>query len=67
MTAYEVTGELSIHVFSSSRHFTTRRSDADQRKIETLVPECVVSMMKIAVEHQHETAKRELDEFFRKL
>ncbi len=67
MTAHEATGELSIHVFSSSRFFTTRCSDSDQIKIESLVPECVASMMKIAVEHRRETAKRQLEEFFRKL
>ncbi len=67
MSQYEATGELSIHVFSSSSYFTTTWRDTEQTKVESFVPECIASMMKIAVEYRRRTAKRHQEEFFRKL
>ena len=67
VTHYEATGELSLHVFSNSRYFTTVWRDSDKAKIESLVPECIASMMKIAVEYRRNTAKRNQEELFRKL
>jgi hypothetical protein len=64
---YKPTGELSLHVFSHSNYFETSWDDTEQTKIESLVPECVASMMKIAVECRRNTAKRHQEEFFRKL
>jgi hypothetical protein len=67
MSRYEATGELSIHVSSSSNYFTTTWRDTEQTKVESLVPECIASMMKIAVEYRRGTVKRHQEEFFRKL
>lgn len=67
VTKYEPTGKLSIRVLSDSNYFTTIWSDTEQAKVETLVPECVATMMKIAVEHRRRTAKRQQEELFRKL
>jgi hypothetical protein len=64
---YEATGELSIHVSSNSNYFTTVWRDSEQAKIESLVPECVASVMKIAVEYRRNTARKRQEEFFRKL
>lgn len=64
---YEPTGELSIHVFSHSSYFPTAWHDSEQTKIESLVPQCVAGMMKIAVEYRRNTAKRVQEELFRKL
>ena len=64
---YEPTAELSLHVFSNSNYFTTIWRDTQQTKIESLVPECIASMMKIAVEYRRKKAKRHQEEFFRKL
>jgi hypothetical protein len=41
--------------------------DTDQTKVESFVPDCVASMMKIAVEYRRNTAKRQQEELFRKL
>ena len=67
VTKYEPTGKLSIRVLSDSDYFTTIWSDTEQAKVETLVPECVATMMKTAVEHRRRTAKRRQEELFRKL
>jgi hypothetical protein len=64
---YEPTGDLSLHIFSHSSYFRTSWSDTEHTKIESLVPECVASMMKVAVEHRRNTAKKNQEEFFRKL
>lgn len=64
---YEPTGALSLHIFSHSSYFKTCWDDTEQTTIETLVPEYVASMMKVAVEHRRNTAKRNQEEFFRKL
>lgn len=64
---YEPTGDLSLHVFSHSSYFKTSWNDTEQTKIESLVPECVASMMKVAVEHRRNTAKKNQEEFFQKL
>lgn len=64
---YEATGELSIQVFSNSNYFTTIWRDTKQTKVESHVPECVASMMKIAVEYRRNTAKRLQEELFKKL
>ena len=64
---YEATGELSIQVLSNSSYFGTIWRDTEQANIESLVPECVASMMKIAVEYRRNTAKRHQEELFRKL
>jgi hypothetical protein len=64
---YEPTGRLSLRVFSVSSHFKTSWEDTEQTKIESLVPECVASMMKVAVEYRRNTAKKNQEEFFRKL
>jgi hypothetical protein len=64
---YETTGELSIQVLSNSSYFGTTWRDTEQAKIELLVPECVASMMKIAVEYRRNTATRHQEELFRKL
>jgi hypothetical protein len=67
MSRYEATGELSIHVFSSSNYFTRVWRDTEHAKIDSLVPECIASMMKIAVEYRRSTAKRHQEESFRRL
>ncbi len=64
---YEATGELSIQVLSNSSYFSTIWRDTQQAKIESLAPECIASMMKIAVEYRRNTAKRHQEELFRKL
>jgi hypothetical protein len=64
---YEATGALSIQVFSNSSYFDTIWRDTEQRKIEGVIPECVASMMKIAVEYRRNTEKRHQEELFRKL
>jgi hypothetical protein len=64
---HEATGELSIQLFSHSKYFTTTWRDTDEMKVESLTPQCVASMMKIAVEYRRNTAKRRQEEFFRKL
>ena len=64
---YEPLGELSICIFSNSSYFTTIWHDTEQTKIESAVPECVASMMKIAVEYRRNTAKRHQEELFRRL
>jgi len=64
---YEATGELSIHVFSNSSYFTTIWRDTEHTKIESLVPDCIASMMKIAVEFRRNTAIRHQEDLFRKL
>jgi hypothetical protein len=64
---YQATGELSIQVLSNSSYFGTIWRDTEQAKIESLVPECVASMMKIAVEYRRNTAIRHQEELFRKL
>jgi len=64
---YEATGELSVHVFSGSSYFTTIWRDTEQTKIESLVPECIASIMKIAVEYRRATAKMHQEQFFQKL
>jgi hypothetical protein len=64
---YEATGELSIQVLSNSSYFATIWRDTEQVKIESLIPECVASMMKIAVEYRRNTAIRHQEELFRKL
>jgi hypothetical protein len=64
---HEATGELSIQVFSHSNYFRTRWHDTDEMKLESLIPQCVASMMKVAVEYRRNTAKRRQEEFFRKL
>ena len=64
---YESTGALSLHVFSPSSYFKTCWDDTEQTTIESLVPEFVASMMKVAVEHRRNTAKRNQEEFFRRL
>jgi len=64
---YEATGELSVHVFSGSSYFTTIWRDTEQTKIESLVPECIASIMKIAVEYRRTTAKRRQEQFFQNL
>jgi len=64
---YETTGELSIHVLSNSSYFNTVWRDTERVKIESLVPDCVASMMKIAVEYRRNTAKRHQEELFRRL
>ena len=67
VTKYAATGKLSIRVLSDSDCFTTIWSDSERTKIESLVPECIATMMKIAVEHRRRTAKRRQEELFRKL
>lgn len=52
---------------SNSDYFTTIWRDSEQVKIESLVPECIASMMKIAVEYRRKTAIKHQEEFFRKL
>lgn len=64
---YEPTGALSLHVFSHSSYFKTCWDDTEQTAVESLVPEFVVSMMKVAVEHRRNTAKKNQEEFFRRL
>jgi len=65
--SYDPTGALSLHLFSHSSYFKTCWDDTEQTKIESLVPECVATMMKVAVEHRRNTAKKNQEEFFRKL
>ncbi|HXH48548.1 MAG TPA: hypothetical protein VNM47_04170 [Terriglobia bacterium] len=67
VTKYEPTGKLSIRVLSDSDYFTTIWSDSEQTNIESLLPECIATMMKIAVEYRRRTAKRRQEELFRKL
>jgi hypothetical protein len=64
---YEPTGALSLRVFNDSSYFKTCWDDTEQRTIESLVPEYVASMMKVAVEHRRNTARRNQEEFFRRL
>lgn len=63
----EATGELSIHLSSNSNYFSTVWRDSEQVKVESLIPECVASMMKIAVEYRRSTAIKHQEELFRKL
>jgi len=67
LTLYEATGELLIHVLSHSRYFRTVWRDTEQAKVESFIPECIGSIMKIGVEYRRNTAKRLQEEFFRKL
>jgi hypothetical protein len=67
MTLYEATGVLSIQVFSGSKYFTTDWHDTDQTEIESLIPECVASMMKIAVEYRRNAARRNQEALFQRL
>jgi hypothetical protein len=64
---HEATGELSLRVFSGSSYFTTIWRDTEQTKIESFVPECIASIMKIAVEYRRTTAKRRQEQFFQNL
>ena len=64
---YDPTGHLSLHVFNHSSYFETSWDDTEQTKIESLVPEYVASMMRVAVEYRRNTAMKNQEEFFRKL
>lgn len=64
---FDPTGHLSLRVLNDSSYFKTSWDDTEQTKLESLVPECVASIMKVAVEHQRETAIKNQEEFFRKL
>jgi hypothetical protein len=64
---YDPTGQLSLRIINHSSYFKTSWDDTEQTKMESLVPECVASMMKVAVEHRRNTAKKNQEEFFRKL
>jgi len=64
---YDPTGHLCLRVFAESRYFKTSWADTERTKIESFVPECVASMMKVAVEYRRNTATKNQEEFFRKL
>ena len=53
-------------VFSFSSYFTTTWRDTEETKIESLIPQCVGTMIKIAIEHRRSTARRRQEELFQK-
>jgi hypothetical protein len=64
---YMNTGELSIQVLSTSNFFKRSWRDKEGRPVETLIPQCIASMMKIAVEHQRDAEKRRQLEVFQSM
>ena len=66
-TTYEATGELSVQIHSPSCYFRTCWADTQSSPVESCIPECIASMMRIAVEHRRNTTQRKLEDFFKRL